>query len=302
MNPVWNRSLFWPAVLILAGIIALLVNTGEISVERIGLLVSLWPVILIVIGLEIIARRAVHGPAADVAAALIVVVAIAGAVAYVAVAPNPGATHTVDASGPAGSFEDATAEINVGAATIEVTGTAGMSELYRAHVEYTGAQPRVHFDDSSHTLRIDQTESGFNFFPNRQFNLTLQLNSRVRWAITENTGAATTTYNLAQLRLSSLQINTGASKDDITLGTPSGTVPVEVDGGALTVRIHRPSDVSASVDVSGGAISLDVDGRSSHAFGQLSGSVSGGSGSSDGYQIKVNGGACTVSLDTASSQ
>src|SRR2546430_12459030 len=55
-------SFFWPAVLILVGILALLVNTGRIPIDRLLQLADLWPVILIVIGLEIIIRRSVHGP------------------------------------------------------------------------------------------------------------------------------------------------------------------------------------------------------------------------------------------------
>jgi uncharacterized membrane protein len=51
------RSFFWPVVLILAGILALLVNAGIISTDRLSLLEDLWPVILIVIGLELLARR-----------------------------------------------------------------------------------------------------------------------------------------------------------------------------------------------------------------------------------------------------
>ena len=88
------RSFFWPAVLILAGIVALLVNLGALPVERLILLVSLWPLILIVIGLEIIVRRGFHGTAADVAAALVVILAVAGAAAYVAINPSPAASNT----------------------------------------------------------------------------------------------------------------------------------------------------------------------------------------------------------------
>ncbi len=290
------RSFFWPAVLILAGVIALLVNTGQISVERLGLLFALWPLILIVIGLEIIVRRSVQGPAGDVAAAGIVIVALVGAAVYVAASPNPSATHSLDSTAPAGGIDAATLEINVGAATINVSGDPESNDLYRAHVDYTGQQPTVHFDASSHTLRIDQSDNGFNFFGNRKFAIALQLNQDVRWAITENSGAATITNDLAHMHLSSLNLNTGASKDDITLGTPSGTVRVEVDGGALTVHVHRPGGVAASLDVSGGALSVNADGHSYHAFGEVTaGSLDTGA---DGYKIQVNGGACTVTLDT----
>ena len=291
------RSFFWPAVLILAGIIALLVNTGQIAVERLGQLIGLWPLVLIVVGLELIVRRTVHGVAGDVAAALIIVVAIVAAAVYVTVSPNPAATHTFDASAPAASIDQATVQVNVGAATIEVGDNSESTDLYRAHLEYTGQQPRVRYDEASRTLRIDQVDRGFNFFQNRQFKLKLSLSPSVRWSIMENSGAATVTMNLAQLHLTSIQVNTGASKDEITLGKPSGTVPVEINGGALTVHVHRPAGLNTTVEVSGGAVSLEADGHSYHAVGHASYTSSGSGG--DGYQIRVNGGACTVSVDTS---
>lgn len=295
-NSYRYRSFFWPGILILAGAIALLVNTGQISVERLGLLASLWPLILIVIGLELIVRRTMHGPSGDLVAALIVIVALVSSVVYVATSPNASA-RTYDTVGATGSFQAANVDIAVGAATVEISGVPDMTELFRAHFEYTGQQPSVTFDQSTHTLRVEQNDTRFNFFQSREFEVTLQLNTDVRWAIREDSGAASITNNLARLDISSLQLNTGASKDDITLGSPSGTVPIEVDGGALTVQVHRPAGVNASVEVSGGAITLDADGHSSHAFGQVTyGSVP---GDSDGYRIKINGGACTVTLDTS---
>src|ERR1700694_2363044 len=92
------RSYFWPALLILVGVIAFLVNSGVISTDRLSLLADLWPLILIVIGLELLTRRALQGQRGDVAAVLIVLLAAGGAVAYVALAPNPGTTHTLDSA------------------------------------------------------------------------------------------------------------------------------------------------------------------------------------------------------------
>src|SRR5258708_27789861 len=83
------RSYFWPAVLILIGIIALLVNSGVISTDRLNLLFDLWPVILIVIGLELLARRTIPGQNGDVAGVLIALLAAGGAIAYIALPPNP---------------------------------------------------------------------------------------------------------------------------------------------------------------------------------------------------------------------
>lgn len=292
------RSFFWPALLILAGVVALLVNTGRIPVERVYSLVNLWPVILVVIGLELIVRRAVHGIAGDVAAALIVLIAVVGAAAYITIAPNPVASHTYDASAELRGIDQVALEINVGAATINVSPATDAAQLYHAHIEYSGARPKVQFDPATKVLRIDQQDRGFSIFPARQFALTLQLNSGVQWSIEANSGAATVTMNLAQIRAKSISVNTGASRDEITLGPATGNVPVEINGGALTVRIHRPSGVEASIEVSGGAVSLDADGKSLRGFGNLSYASPGFSGAADRFRIQVNGGASTVSLDT----
>lgn len=294
------RSFFWPAVLILVGIVALLVNTGQISLDRLILLTDLWPLILIVVGLELIVRRSVHGPTGDIAAALIIVLAIVAAAGYVAIAPNPVATQSLTASGEVGGLTEASADISAGAATITVQGSSDLgNNLYRAHIDYSGPKPEVRLDRSSGTLSISQKGTSFPWIANRRFVLKLEVNPGVPWSITLNTGASTTTINLPQVHVTGVTINTGASRDDITLGTPSGIVPVEVNGGALTVNVHRPKGTAASVSVSGGAVTLRADGRDQHGIGDLRYESDGFSSAPSGYRVEVNGGACTVTLDTS---
>ena len=289
------RGVFWPAVLILVGVVALMANAGLISAERLALLTDLWPLILIVIGLEIIARRALQGVAGDVAAVLIVLIAAGGAIAYAALAPNPGAIHTLDPSAPLGSLSHAAVEVDVGAANITVSGNSSLEgKLYQAHIQYSGSKPDITLDRSNGTLSISQGNSRFGLQA-RHFTLDLQLNPSIPWTITSNGGASTETYSLAGVHVSSMDINTGASREEITLGPPSGAVPITINGGALTVHIHRPAGVGASVRVSGGAVSLDFDGHQQHAIGTLNQGVSNGP---DVYRIEVNGGACTVTMDT----
>src|SRR6202795_5287550 len=114
------RSYFWPAVLILIGVIAFLVNSGVISTDRLSLLFDLWPLILIVIGLELLARRALPGKNGDLAAVLIVLLAAGGAIAYVALAPNPTTSGNLDSHAALGNLDHATLEIDAGAANITV--------------------------------------------------------------------------------------------------------------------------------------------------------------------------------------
>lgn len=297
------RSFIWPAILILAGVIALLVNTGAISTERLFLLVNLWPLILIVIGIEIIVRRGLHGASADAAAALVAILAVVAAGVYVAVGPAPSATNKIDFSEPLGQLHQASLELNFGSSKITVSdGTDLGSRLFQAHVEAPNPGLDWKFEQSTGALTVSH-HTNFPFsFQNGHVTANVQLNPDVTWTITENTGASTDTINLPQTKVGAITINTGASREDLTLGSPSGIVPVEVNGGALTVRVHRPSGAEASVAVSGGAVSLNADGSAQHAIGDLNFHTSGFSGASDGYRIRVNGGACTVTLDRTGSQ
>ena len=301
MRPTYRyRSFFWPALLILAGIVALLVNVGQIPVDRVFQAVNLWPLVLVVIGLELIIRRLLHGVTGDVAAALVVLLAIVGAATYVAVAPNPAANETLDASGQLGDVQSASLEINAGAATIKISSDSDVgTDLFKAHIAYSGTKPDVTFDASSRKLTISQRGNNFLIFQSRRFELDLQINPKVTWAVELNTGAATSTLDLSHVQLKSLSLSSGAARDEITLGPASEAVPVEIDGGALTVKIHRPQGTEASVDVSGGAVSLDADGRRLHGIGHQSYESPGFSNAANGYRIEINGGACTVTLDTA---
>ncbi len=299
-RPYRYRSFFWPAVLVLIGGFALLLNTGVLAVDRLYRLAELWPLILIVSGVEIIIRRSLHGVTGDLAAALVVLLAVGGALAYVALAPNPNATASVDSSAPVDNLEQVALELDVGAATINVTSSTSIgADLYRAHIDYTGPQPEISLDRSLGTLRISQPSGGLTLFQDRRFTLDLKLSPEVPWTITENSGATTDTMNLSGLHVGGVTLNTGASRDDITLGPPSGVVSVTVNGGALTVHVHRPVSTPVAVGVSGGAVSLVADGREMRAVGNVSYEAPGFASAADAYRVTVNGGACTVTVDSA---
>jgi hypothetical protein len=293
------RSFFWPAVLILVGVFALLVNAGIVPIDRLDRLTDLWPLILVVIGLELLVRRGMQGAAAELAAALIILVAIVGAAAYVALGPAiPAGTQILDASGKVGSLQSANVQVDAGAANITVAGNSSIGDdLFRAHIEYSGRKPDVSLDQSTADVHISQGNTSGLFFQNHRFVLNLQVNSSVRWKIAVNSGASTDTFNLSSIQVASIDLNTGASHEDMTLGTPSGNVPITVNGGALTVNVHRVKGVAASAAVSGGGVSLSFDGRQTHAFGTVTAQTGDYDSASDRYQIQINGGACNVTVD-----
>jgi hypothetical protein len=240
-----------------------------------------------------------HGATADLAVVLILLVAAGGAVVYVAVGPAiSDRTQTLDTSDKVGSLNQATLHVDAGAATMTVIGSDTLgADLYHAHVEYSGSKPNVSLDRSTGDLQISQ-DNAFGFFGNRRLVLDLQISSAVPWNFSVNTGTSSDTFNLSSLKVGSMELSTGASHDDITLGPPTGVVPISVDGGALTVHLHRPNGTEASVHVSGGATSLNTDGRQYHGIGDQSWQTNGYNGAANAYRVDVSGGACTVTVGT----
>jgi hypothetical protein len=200
-----------------------------------------------------------------------------------------------------GNLDHASIEVDVGSARISMDGAAGEGELYRAHIEYSGPKPDVNLDKSNGKLQISQGNTSFGVFRNRNFILDIHLNSTLPWSISANSGAATDTFQLAHVNVRSIDVNTGASREEITLGKPSGVVPITVNGGALTVHLHRPAGIPASVKVSGGAVNLDADGQQHRGIGNQSWQSAGYEGAADAYRVEINGGACTVGIDAGGS-
>ena len=289
------RGLFWPAALIVIGIVALLVNTNVIPTDRLYRLADLWPLLAIVLGLGILIRRsAIPAPASYAAAAVIVLIALIGAAVYVASGPPLG-NGTLDSSQPVGSVERAAVEVDVGGANITITGDTSIGDnLYQAHISYSGRVPGVNLDRSTGALRISQDSSGL-MLPGQRFTLNLKLNTKVSWGITINAGGTADALQLSNITLSSITLNTGGSSADVTLGAPHGAVPLAFNGAGLNIHLHRPAGTAASVRVSGLGVSLTFDGRHHGAIGSAEDSSGGGS---DRYDVEVNGAGCSVIMDT----
>src|SRR5260370_37155192 len=75
-------------------------------------------------------------------------------------------------------------------------------------------------------------------------------------------------------------------------------VPIRVEGGAITLRLHRPRGSEAFVHVSGGAVNLTADGRELHGVGDETWQSAGYDRAADAYRAEINGGASNVTLDT----
>lgn len=123
------------------------------------------------------------------------------------------------------------------------------------------------------------------------------LNASVPWDIEVRGGASRLLADLRGLRLGSLNLDGGASRLEVALPRPVGTVAVVVLGGASNVAISRPEGVAAQLRVSGGATNLRFDDRRiGAAGGDLDLRNRDYEDATDRYYVAVTGGANNLSI------
>jgi hypothetical protein len=284
-----------PALLIVAGVLALLVNFGYLTADQLLRAFNLWPLGLIFLGLVLIFR--VWLPRLAVALALVLaLVLIGGAIAYSAFPGFQVATAKSDYSAPLGKVEQGRLHLGLGATDVALRG-ADMPDLYRAHVEYpSGRPPKVRAESGTVSL---ETNNNFTLIGVRTTNRAqVSINQTVPWQVEVGGGASRQTLDLASIRLTGLDVSGGASQADATLPRPSGTVRVHISGGASNITVHRPSGVAARVRMSGGASNLTVDGtKHSVLSGEINWQTSDYDSAGDRYDFQISGGASNVTLD-----
>jgi len=88
--------------------------------------------------------------------------------------------------------------------------------------------------------------------------VAIQLNRNVPLDLRVDTGAAVTTLNLADLRVSNLTMQTGASRSQIVLPA-HGQTAVRIEGGAAAITLEIPPTMAARIMVDDGPNTIQID-------------------------------------------
>jgi cell wall-active antibiotic response 4TMS protein YvqF len=291
-------GVFWPLLLIALGIVFLLSNFGVIAGVSWLAIASLWPLLLILIGLDIAFAR--RWPLPTLAAEVVV---IAAGFALLAYSPNlsPGIFVFGDGDGPGvadvtvprGNATELTFSLNGGANSYHVTG--GATGL----VEANSANPDLRVRVSGTTrasVRLDQVSGGF-LRPANSGDVQIRLPSDLPTSITINVGASESDIDLSDVRLTDSRVNLGASSMRFVLPRPtSGNVDIRMSGGASTIALVVPDGVEARIATTGGFLSLRSDNTRLGTGGATGGCIACGSTiETSGYSTATNRVTLTIS-------
>lgn len=280
------RSLFWPILLIGVGVVWLLGNMGYLPMPSLRMLLRLWPLILIVIGLDII-----FGRRSPVIGGLIGLGAVALVIALLLLAPSlglealqtGGELKTLTFSEPIGSATSAriTLDLERYPTTVEALSVSNM--LIDAELET--------FTDVNFSARGNRDKT-VSIEPSMGFDLNWldTIGSDARWEIglnpdvpidlTVDVGSGSATLDLIFLELTDLEIDGGSGSTDLTLPESSSQYTANIDGGSGSFDIEFESGAEVRVEMEVGSGSFDIV-----------------IGSSADLDMRIDGGSGSITID-----
>jgi cell wall-active antibiotic response 4TMS protein YvqF len=294
-----RRSLSWPLILITIGLVFLLANFGLIPGVTALSLLTLWPLLLILAGVDIAIGR--RWPLAALGIDVGVI-----ALGLVLLATQPSFV-----GGPVFSFGDASGgerdvsvarqsatslslDINGGAGQFRVSG--GSTLLVEVHSANDDLRVRrERFEDSGQhaDVRIDQ--SGNRHVSGAAIDVEARIASDIPTDLEVNGGAGEFFIDLSSVAVTNAELNVGAASLTLTLPKPTSAVNIEVNAGASSIVIDVPEGVEARVTMNGALLSL----RSTNARVTASGSTAetAGYGSATArVTVKVTAGASSITI------
>jgi hypothetical protein len=276
------RSLFWPLVLIGAGVVGLLATTGVLSRANFVVLVRLWPVLLILVGLDVL-----FGRRSPVLGALLGIAAVALVIGLMLVGPSLGWDDDLEVktdrfSEPLGAATSASVRLNLSSGPAEITALSDSGDLIDAELNYTGEIDFEVSGDRDKTVTLGERDADTFFFfdwfsgDDDELRWEVGLSPQVPLDLDVDGGSGSVELDLRALQLAGLILDVGSGSVDGRLPATEARYDARVDGGSGSCRLNVAggADVGLEIDVGSGSIDVtigsDVD---------LSVRVEGGSGS-----------------------
>ena len=225
------KSVFWGSLFILAGSLLLLDNLGFLNVNVWQLI---WPSFIIAVGAWTL-WTATNGTSA---------------------------LEVEETTLPLNETKQGKMTLSFGAGQVKVHGRVGEGELLNG--TFAGGVEKTIHNEGEFTylsLQPSSTEFIFTMMPwtwgAREWNFGLS--KEVAWQLHFEVGASDTQVDLTDLKVTDLEVDTGASNTKIILPARAGHTNVDLSGGAASILFEIPEGVAAKIHVDSGLASIDID-------------------------------------------
>ncbi len=257
--------------LVAVGVILLLNTTGQLPWSVWLSVLSLWPVLLVAAGMDILARG-LEANWLRVASGLLVI----GGLLYGAfVLPVTSPTGGWFFAGRGAEFEDSVSSVpRVTEGRVAVKGGAGSYTMSAGpqddFVRITGRSsfgaPILSTDIDRRSVHVDiiGPESDRVWVPgiHGPTHADIELSRDLRWSVELDTGVVNIDADLADLAITAVDVRSGVSQVALAFGpVPQGIleVPVSIRGGVANFNVRVPSGVPVRIEADAGLSNIEVD-------------------------------------------
>ena len=293
-------GLFWPLILIGLGALLLLQNLGYLPAGLWAALAQLWPVVFILLGLDLlVGRRSSAGAAAVlVVGALVVIGALtwaalraqqlpAGAPQTLAQPPQSATSLEVTISFDAGELSLSALGPSASALEGEVTNGPGESADLTYRVD-NGGVGRLALDQRGEALLLP-----FLAARNATAVWAVRLTPNLPLALDVTTGAGRTTLDLTGLEVQALTLRAGVGETVVTFPS-TGALTAVLNTGVGNTTLTLPAGLAARLTVRSGLTNLTVPARFSRADNVYT--TPGFSATGDYLDLELNAGIGNVTV------
>lgn len=299
-----RRGYLFPMLLILVGVFVFLGDLGYLPPISWRGVLSLWPLLMVVGGIELIVAR--RQPLVALALEIGVValgIALVATQPHSLLAPIFGAPAGSSLSVPRGSARAMQLDVEGGAGTYTIRG--GASALVDARSDGGEIAARDDRRGDVADVRVQPANVGGIFGSGGQppTNVDVRIASDVPTTLHVGGGAGDFTVDLRNMRIQEARIDTGAARLELTLPTPSGDVPVRVGAGAATITVVVPDGVEARIQTTGALLSLSslnprLGSGSTASFAGPTGSLetAGYAAAKDRVTVTISAGATSITI------
>ncbi len=291
-------SLIGP-LLITFGVLLLLANLGYLPLSIWQIAAQYWPIILILIGVEILfGRRSWLGSLV----VLVLWIAIVAGLVWLAISGASllpmGATISEQMNEPLGDIKSATIDLNVGASTVFVSAlnedTTNLMEGKFNRREGIKIVKTYNVNANVGNLILKEEGNPGSFVGASTSRWDVALYPQIPLAVRVNSGVGNANLDLSKLNVTTLRVNGGVGSLNVT--TPqAGTTTMKIDGGVGSVVVTIPPGVAAQIRVNSGLGGAHID-QSRFAKSDKIYQSADYASAANKIDIEVNGGVGSVTV------
>lgn len=266
-------SLVWPIVLIGFGIVFLLNNLGVLSWGVWMTIFRLWPLLLVVIGLDILLGR--RPGVWTIIPVFIMVGLFAGGVWLVQTTRSvwSGDTYVQEISHPLDNASSADIDINFGVGELEVNKTSETGILMEGALDITedeSLNKNYFTQDGIAYLELEST--GTQFYPSwliddwddYKRNWVLNFTDDIPIDLSIDTGVGQATIDLGGIQLEGLNIDSGIGETKVYL-PDSGSFNAWISLGIGELVVYVPADLMVRIHMDTGLGNNSISGNYIHS-------------------------------------